>query len=105
MKNIVASVLTAMASVVFAVGATDNTVTVKASAIKGQVFAGWYKDAERSVPYDKGGVDYRTEQMTYSMLETDTLFAMFASESDDRASIDFTFDPAVFYNSNESVSI
>ena len=49
------------------------TVTVKATPVKGQVFAGWYTDAGRTAPYALGGADYRNAQMTYSMPETDAL--------------------------------
>ena len=97
------SALCAMAmSVAFA---ADNTVTVKATPVKGQVFAGWYTNVERTVAYDLGGVDYRTAQMTYAPDETDTLFSRFATEAEDKDSIDFDLSLNPYYNSNAPLAI
>lgn len=97
------SALCAMAmSVAFA---ADNSVTVKATPVKGQVFAGWYTNVERTVAYDLGGVDYRTAQMTYAPDETDTLFSRFATEAEDKDSIDFDLSLNPYYNSNAPLAI
>jgi hypothetical protein len=82
-----------------------NMVTVGAKAEMGQVFAGWYLDAERTVPYALGGVDYRTAQMTYAPDETDTLFSRFATEAEDKDSIDFDLSLNPYYNSNAPLAI
>ncbi|MBQ4440056.1 MAG: putative Ig domain-containing protein [Kiritimatiellae bacterium] len=91
--------------VMSAVAAAGNMVTANAKAEKGQVFAGWYIDAERTVPYASGGADYRTAQMSYAPDETDALFARFATEAEDKESIDFDLSLNPFYNSNAALSI
>lgn len=91
--------------VMTAVAAAGNMVTANAKAEKGQVFAGWYIDAERTVPYASGGADYRTAQMSYAPDETDALFARFATEAEDKESIDFDLSLNPFYNSNAALSI
>ena len=51
--------------------AANKKVTLKATASKGYVFAGWYKDG---VPCDSTSVDYRNPSYTYVMGEDDTQF-------------------------------
>ena len=56
------------------VDATGKKVTLKATANKGYVFAGWYEDATLTTPCDSTLVDYRTASYSYTMGNEDKTF-------------------------------
>ena len=58
-------------------------LTLKATAKKGYVFAGWYRDAAGEKPVE-GGVDYRSPSYTYVVGEDDaTFYAKFIPVDED----------------------
>ena len=62
-------------------------VTLRATAAKGFVFAGWYADAAFSTPF-AGDVDYRTPSLPYEMGTSNaSLFAKFVAVEDDAAAL------------------
>ena len=68
---------------------TGAKVTLKATASKGCVFAGWYSDAGGANPL-AGDIDYRTASYNYVATGEDVAFyAKFISTADDRAKMDF----------------
>ena len=59
-------------------------ITLKATASKGYVFAGWYKDADFDCPCDSTLVDYRNPNYTYTMGEADVMmYARFVTTEED----------------------
>lgn len=67
--------------------ATGKKVTLKATANKGYVFAGWFADSAFSEPYD-GTVDYRTPSLPLSMVANDVLlYAKFIPVAEDWATV------------------
>ena len=69
--------------------AAGKKVTLRATAAKGCVFAGWYTDAAFSTPHaGTGDVDYRTPSLPYVMGTSDaSLFAKFVAVEDDAAAL------------------
>ena len=72
--------------------AIGKAATLSATAPKGYVFAGWYTDAECTIPAENGTQDYRTaSSYKFTMPEDATsetgvrLYAMFIHASHDRA--------------------
>ena len=55
-------------------GKPGKTVTLKATANKGYVFAGWYKDAGFATPCDSTVTDYRNPSYAYTMGASDKMF-------------------------------
>ena len=55
-------------------GKPGKTVTLKATANKGYVFAGWYKDAGFATPCDSTVTDYRNPSYAYTMDTSDMMF-------------------------------
>ena len=63
--------------------AAGKKATLKATAAKGYVFAGWYADSRFSPPFE-GAVDYRTPSMPYEMgTEDATIYARFVPAEED----------------------
>ena len=63
--------------------AAGKKVTLKATAAKGSVFAGWYRDSGCTEPLD-GSVDYRTASYSYVTTDQDeTIYAKFVPAADD----------------------
>ncbi|MGN0851947.1 MAG: Ig domain-containing protein, partial [Kiritimatiellia bacterium] len=64
--------------------AANKKVTVRATAAAGSVFAGWYEDADATVPL-RGSVDYRTASYALTMPAADetTLYARFIPKTAD----------------------
>ncbi len=76
--------------------AAGKKVSLKATASKGNVFAGWYADEEFSMPLELD-VDYRTASVQYVMPAEDTvLYARFVSVDED-GSISLGFDESYAY--------
>ncbi len=72
--------------------APGTKVTLKATANKGYVFAGWYKDAEFMTPCDSSSVDYRAPTYSLVMGECEQeLFARFVPVAEDVV-LDLTID-------------
>ena len=64
--------------------AANKKVTLKATASKGYVFVGWYKDALFETPCDSTLLDYRNPSYTYVMGDCDTQFyARFVTKEDE----------------------
>ncbi|MBR5591106.1 MAG: leucine-rich repeat protein [Kiritimatiellae bacterium] len=62
-----------------------KAVTLKATAGKGYVFAGWYEDADFDCPCDSTLVDYRNLSYTYTMGKTNvTIYARFVTTEEDK---------------------
>lgn len=63
--------------------AAGKKVTLKATAAKDAVFAGWYRDPDCTKPLE-GPVDYRTASYSYVTTDQDeTIYAKFAPSADD----------------------
>ena len=63
--------------------AAGKKATLRATAAKGYVFAGWYADSRFSTPF-KGAVDYRTPSMPYvTGTEDATIYARFVPAEED----------------------
>ena len=54
--------------------ASGKKVTLKATAKKGFVFAGWYEDEEFATPCDSAVADYRNPSYAYTMGGSDKMF-------------------------------
>lgn len=69
--------------------AAGKKVTLRATAAKGFVPAGWYVDAACTAPLeDEGGLDFRTPTFPYVMPERDaTVYAAFVPSDQDASSI------------------
>ena len=66
--------------------AAGKKVTLRATAAKGYLFAGWYK-ADGHLLQGDGGVDWRTPSITYVMKDADAqVMALFRSATDPLAS-------------------
>ena len=67
----------------------DKKVSLRATAAKGFVPAGWYVDAACTAPLeDEGGLDFRTPTFPYVMPERDaTVYAAFVPSNQDASSI------------------
>jgi uncharacterized repeat protein (TIGR02543 family) len=71
---------------------SGKKVTLKATANKGYVFAGWYEDEAFTTPCDSTVVDYRTISYSYTMGNEDkTFYARFIPVAAD-ALLDLTVD-------------
>ena len=72
--------------------AAGKKVSLKATAARGYVFAGWYADSGFSVPAETP-VDFRTASMSYVAPESDTtLYAKFVESSEDGSIVIDTAD-------------
>ena len=72
--------------------AAGKKVSMRATAARGYVFAGWYADSGFSVPAETP-VDFRTASMSYIAPESDTtLYAKFVESSEDGSIVIDTAD-------------
>ena len=72
--------------------AAGKKVSLRATAARGYVFAGWYADSGFSVPAETP-VDFRTASMSYIAPESDTtLYAKFVESSEDGSIVIDTAD-------------
>ena len=73
--------------------AAGKKVSLKATAAKGCLFAGWYEDADCTQPLTGvGGVDHRTQSLTVVMPDADvTAYAKFVNAEDDVARLDISY--------------
>ena len=68
--------------------AANRKVTLKATAAKGSVFAGWYADAACEEPFPADGADWRAPSLSHVMPTNDvTAYAKFVPAADDRAAL------------------
>ena len=67
--------------------AEAKKASVSAKPAKGYVFAGWYRDAALSEPMAFASADWRTASQSVVVPEARYLFARFAAEADDIASL------------------
>ena len=69
--------------------AEGKKVTVKATAAKGYVFAGWHETAnsEQGIVNSVDGADYRSPSMSVTVPEMRYVFARFATQEDDADSL------------------
>ncbi len=66
--------------------APGKVLTLKATAAKGYVFAGWYSDAEFTTPLELG-VDYRKTSVSYTVAEDASVYARFIPVKEDKATV------------------
>lgn len=70
--------------------ADGKKATLKATANKGYVFAGWYTDSSFCCPLVSEEVDYRTPSLSYTVSTNEsavnTLYARFVTKEEDKAS-------------------